>query len=709
MTLLAVVALLIVEPAAMLPAGATPIPNVVYVATTGSDAAGCGEIDAPCRTIQQAVNVAADYDEIWVAEGVYTYSAPVDPCASTISTTGVVCIVNRQLTIRGGYAANDWSVQDPENHPSIIDGEQNVRGVLIWSTGLTTRLEMEGLIIQNGRGMPLSGVPGDWGLFAFGGGLFANMGDAPVAGNEVILDQMVFRNNLAAGANSSGLYGGSGVGGGVALRSTSFVRLDDVRFEGNEARSGCGSQRAGYAIGGGLWAGGSRVYAYDAEFEHNRAIVPACSVNGRDGVQLGDALGGGVATQGIEMTLQGCIVEENLAQGGNTIYYAGGAFGGGVFAEYSHLMVYDSTVRANMARGGDAQDGGLAGGGGIDTHDSTVNIDRAHIVGNRAQGGSSTGGGKAGGPGGGGLYLVRLTGTGTATVSNSFVTANEVHFGAAGSTLVGGGGGGIWLQGIQSTLTHLTVAGNILGGQPMQGDAILVLSVGTSPRLAHVDSTIVANHTSGNGIGAVHVQENNTIELDRTLWACNYMDTNAGQWGAGTIYDADSLSACPAGFVAPDAPLFDYHLSVTSPAIDQAWDSTEMVDVDSDARPAGVARDIGADEVLPDTLSLQVDRPGSGMLHAIWKAGGTLPARTDQYDVLVECPAGAHRPGEGECGEPIHVGLQTDLLLTQLTDGASYSITVRAYDGSGALLQTSNTVVAQPAAVLRFFLPFVSR
>ncbi|MBN1658380.1 MAG: hypothetical protein JXA93_08270 [Anaerolineae bacterium] len=704
---LAVVVFSIVTPALSFSAGAAPIPNIVYVAATGSDAAGCGEIDAPCRTIQQAVNIATDYDEIRVAEGVYTYEPTVDPCPND-GTTGVVCLVDRQLTIRGGYAP-DWSSQDPENHPSIIDGQQQHRGVMVLRTALTTRLEMEGFVIENGYAAPISGRLGDEGTFAFGGGLFADMGATPLPGNEVILERVVFRNNVAVGATVSGVYGGSGVGGGVALRAIAFCRLEDVRFEGNEARSGCGSQRGGYAIGGGLHAGNSFVYAYDVEFVGNRAIVPPCNVNGQAADQFGDALGGGVATQGIEMTLQNVIVEGNLAQGGNAISYAGGAFGGGVFGEHSNLTIYDSIVRENVARGGDAHDGGLAGGGGIDAHNTTVSIHRAQIVGNLAQGGSSTGGGKAGGPGGGGLYLVRFTGEDTATISNSIIAANEVQFGAAGSTLGGGGGAGLWLQGIASTLTHLTIADNTLGGQPMQGNAILVLSDSTAPRPVYVDSTIIANHSSANGTGAVYAQPNNTIQLNRTLWACNDMDTNAGQPDSGPIYDNDRLSACPAGFVAPGAPLFDYHLSVESPAIDQASNSLEAVDIDSDMRPTGLAPDIGADEVLLDTLSLQVARPGSGMLHAIWEAGGHVAQITDHYDVMVDCPQGARSPLEGSCGEPISVGLATDLLLTQLSDGMSYTITVHAYDCVGELLKTSNTVVAQPTAIFRVFLPFVSR
>ena len=79
-------------------------------ATNGVDSGGCGSEANPCASIQQAVNNSTSGDEIRVAEGTYVYVSGVDPC---VGETGVVCIVDKRLSIVGGYLASDWSEPDP--------------------------------------------------------------------------------------------------------------------------------------------------------------------------------------------------------------------------------------------------------------------------------------------------------------------------------------------------------------------------------------------------------------------------------------------------------------------------------------------------------------------------------------------------------------------------------------------------------------------
>jgi hypothetical protein len=62
--------------------------------------------------------------------------------------------------------------------------------------------------------------------------------------------------------------------------------------------------------------------------------------------------------------------------------------------------------------------------------------------------------------------------------------------------------------------------------------------------------------------------------------------------GSIILDDASTLH-----FVSPDNPPYDYHLMPGSAAIDQGTVSTIKVDFDDEPRPAGVANDVGADEV----------------------------------------------------------------------------------------------------------------
>ena len=86
------------------------------------DGAGCGSEETPCMNIQSAVDQAFDGDVILVATGTYTYQAGLDPCTSGI--TGVVCIRNITLTLRGGYAAPDWT-KDRRGQDKTTGGPPN--------------------------------------------------------------------------------------------------------------------------------------------------------------------------------------------------------------------------------------------------------------------------------------------------------------------------------------------------------------------------------------------------------------------------------------------------------------------------------------------------------------------------------------------------------------------------------------------------------
>ncbi len=80
----------------------------------------CDDISRPC-TLRRALYVAADGDELVLQEGNYT------------AVSGWIADVNDSVTLTGGWDGVDRTPLniDPENHPSIIDGNNSTAGLRI--------------------------------------------------------------------------------------------------------------------------------------------------------------------------------------------------------------------------------------------------------------------------------------------------------------------------------------------------------------------------------------------------------------------------------------------------------------------------------------------------------------------------------------------------------------------------------------------------
>jgi len=228
-------------------------PSRIHVSIrNGNNIDNCGSTDMPCRTIQFAINKASSVDEILVAGGTYTY----DPTSSNICSdqlgTAVVCILDKKITMKGGYSSDDWFNQNTSLNETVIDGEETHRGALVVDTLFQTQLNMDGFTIRNGLARGIVGRGGDNAIFAYGGGMFVERV------REIVLSNIRFENNRSQGNDSEGAYGGSGMGGGLALRGFESrvvgATLNTVLFDGNQANGGIGSERGGQSMGGGLYA-----------------------------------------------------------------------------------------------------------------------------------------------------------------------------------------------------------------------------------------------------------------------------------------------------------------------------------------------------------------------------------------------------------------------------------------------------------------------
>jgi hypothetical protein len=587
-----------------------------YVATNGTDTGNCTSSASPCRTIQYAVNQSASGDRILVAQGTYTYNAMPDFC-SFLQTRAVVCIVDKSLAILGGFSTSNWSTANPAVNVTVIDGQDSRRGVALIRSQTTTFLNMEGFTIQNGRAQgPTYVSPYD--PSGIGGGMWVQRAS-------ITLRDMIFRNNQAIGANTASGAGGAAAGAGLRIESSlagTNSLLQRVTFDGNQSLGGVGPERGGIAFGA-LFVYGSAVTVEGATFTNNLARAGNSTGNGTSGGLSADALGGAIGLEQSAVVLRGITATNNQAIAGNAAVNAGGAFGGAIFTEdASSFVMADSYVFGNTAQAGNASTGGFGAGGGVMVFNSPATIERVQLIANSAVGGSTTGGGGAGPAGGGGLYLwrARTDINPSVSVTNAIIADNSVALGSG--SVPGGGGGGIQVQGLTATLSHVTIARNRLGPNLISGQGLVVLAApGVSSATANVNHSIIANHTeSGTGAIAVVVQQGNTLNFNRGLFAGNNRNTNAGDSTAGTFNGLGSMSsASSAGFVSPGSPSFNYHLQSNSPARDQATGSAVTSDIDGQARPENGISDLGADEYWSNVIVLARDtvgvfRPSNGII-----------------------------------------------------------------------------------------------
>mgnify|MGYP005840763901 CR=1 FL=1 len=682
-------------------------------ATTGSDAGNnCLNPDAPCRTIQRAINQAANGDTILVASAIYTYAGTDNPCDQYLSgVKAVACIINKELTLRGGYPSGDWSWSDPAAHPTIIDGEGRLRGVYVLSSDPNrpsqARIEMEGFTIRHGMTQGAASG-GDAQTFAFGGGMLTDYA-------AVVLRNMRFEENTAIGGGSQNVYGGSASGGGAAIRRAPWrATLENLVFVNNRVEGGTGRTRGGYGIGGGLFLLMSEVDGFNLEFYFNTAQGGSTQGNGQtpDG-ERGDGAGAGVTVMGYaDVNLHNVVARGNRTIGGNATTNAGGAFGGAIAAEglpmtdlngdgvkeAATLRVFGCDLTDNLAQGGNAANGGIAAGGALETIHTTLLVERCNIQNNTSQGGN---GSTAQGPaGGGGIYLQNIFyADPTATVKNSIIAFNSVSAGSGPA--VGGGGGGIWLQGIEATIVHNTIAGNHMLSRPLQGAAIIVLSDGVThaPKPAYIRDNIIANHTDA-GNAALHVKPSNTANLAYNLFFGNASNVNSSQVGVIDGMNTSILGDPRFTMGAATGSAENFRISSSSAAVNQAIDSDEVEDFASASRN-GVP-DIGAYESAP--FQVWVAQVASETLHAYWGQ----QAGIGHYRLTITCPTGARRPAEVECNASItYPGNADGAWLTRLTNYATYDIAVTAYDPDGAVLLADESE-AMPTDIF-VYTPMVAR
>ena len=273
------------------PAKAQGTFTVRYVAPSGNDAGNnCVNPNAPCATIQHAVDVADPGDEIRIAEGVYTHTFQRNGITQSV-------YISKSLFLRGGYTTTTWASAPPPDprYKVVIAPMGQGRGIVITPSmaagALPPDVRIEALEIFKGNAAGLGGGPSTdagGGIYAVsatlvltevgvisstadtGGGIYAqdtymemrfsrlvsNTVNAGCGGalylgkaNGAIFKDIVIRANRSR----------SGNGGGVCIEDSTEVSWESAELDGNDA----------YANGGGVWVANSSDVYFERIFAHN--------------------------------------------------------------------------------------------------------------------------------------------------------------------------------------------------------------------------------------------------------------------------------------------------------------------------------------------------------------------------------------------------------------------------------------------------------
>jgi len=428
------------------------------------------------------------------------------------------------LTVEGGYTQDCGSrTIDPAN--TILDGGGADMVLALVSQGATT-FSVEGLTFQNGNASTADD----------GGGLYAKMAVFP----ETEEGTTILTNNTFTGNTASGNGGGAYVSAGITT-------LTNNTFTENTANSG----------------GGAYIFA---------VVVVTTLTNNTFSGNTALFSGGGFCTyagdtfaKGNNAILTNNIFTENIAIGG---------YGGGTYI-YRGLNSGDVTSLTNNTFSGNTaknRGGGTATLTNNTFSGNTVTVNDIHPTEHHGGGGAYVGADSTltnniftgniviGGYGGGGVYIIGVTGTGrgTGTLTNNTFTGNTATV----------NGGGIWAK--------FRYPGNLY-------------------------NNIIWNNTASDG---ADLYINNTSDDPFFPVTVNLFNNDFDQSASGAHITAP-FTIDPSNLDNAN-PLFegsgDFYLTASSPCINTGDnDAPDLPDTDIDGNPriVGGTVDMGAYEFQP--------------------------------------------------------------------------------------------------------------
>ncbi len=299
----------------------------------GDNTAGTGTSWATAfSTIQQALAIAANGEQIWVAEGTYT---PGTLRSSTFD-------IPSGVTVYGGFDGTETSIEQREisSHPTFLSGNVNntpatnddAYHVVTYAPSEWFFAVIDGFTITRGAATG-TGIDDN-----YGGGVFIQTGTLLIY-NSSIDDN-----------------GADDRGGGIYVDTGSVYLIDSV-VSNNEIvdmqNGGPGFDDWG-GTGGGVYINNGGIVATNSNFNSNRAND-----------------GGGVAAMNSDSIFSNCVFSDNYC------YYKGA----GLYSNSGTLDVFDSLFDDNLATVGIV---GTGSGGGIHAFSTATRIEDSIFTNNEA-------------------------------------------------------------------------------------------------------------------------------------------------------------------------------------------------------------------------------------------------------------------------------------------------------------------------------------
>ncbi|MBN1220132.1 MAG: hypothetical protein JXM69_14485 [Anaerolineae bacterium] len=566
--------------------------------------------------VQDALNVAASGNEIWVAEGVYYPDEGAGQTGNARSSTfGIVSGV----ALYGGFAATETLriERDRETHLTVLSGdlEQNdtvdTHGVVTDTTAIigsnayhvVTTFEVTDTTTLDGFTVTAGYADGTGFPDGYGGGML-NYGDFSGARlSTPQVNHVIFSGNYAGEA-----------GGGMVDFTLEGATLTDITFVANRSgddggglafyHSGVGSYRdsrlegltfernVAASAGGGMFLDGSSPAISNTTFVENTASAGGGMFSWTLGQTMHPALanttflsntarsfGGGLASQTDQVSSSSITLTDVTFTGNET--WASGIIGtgGGMYHASGPATLTRVVFENNVSRN--------YGGGFHLENNGSATLNEVSFIGNTADNG-----------GGICIGIESTPDNSTLTLTRGVFIHNRAWFAGSGmmqahgdSTLVDvmfsqntvdTYGGGVSIYDGTATLLGVTMANNTAG---LDGGGLYVYNNG--------------NATLANSIlwGNSATQDGDQIQNDGTL-DITYSDIQESG-GGGNNLDADPL------FI--DAANDDLRLSYLSPAIDagNSLSVTTGIDLAGNPRIVGAAVDMGAYELAGPIITLQ--------------------------------------------------------------------------------------------------------
>lgn len=295
-------------------------------------------------SVQSAVNAANSGDVIKVAQGTYQDVHHIVSMDTAKFTATQMVIINKQITLVGGYAASDWNTSNPVAHPTILDAGGLGRVFVITDT---TRPEVSGFYITGGDSKGLGGMY--WG--DVGGAIYVKNASPKIRDNRIYSNTATYYGGgiylLASEATivNNDIFGNSSQdrGGGVYLDSSA------VFFKGNKVRNnstvnkggGVSSYWSGADISDNIFKNNSSGYSGGGLLIYGNGNLVKNNLFENNSAELG----GGIYLNfeyGEVPSLINNVLVRNQAPEGSGIWFAGGQYSEDKSIQALHTTLYDN-------------------------------------------------------------------------------------------------------------------------------------------------------------------------------------------------------------------------------------------------------------------------------------------------------------------------------------------------------------------------------